>query len=389
MFPTLDTIINRLLGTHIVYSFPTYNAIFYIAIFLAFLWGYFTIRIQESRGSFPPISGKEKIQEPITWAHYLSRLIPAFVFAYFLIGVLIHYEEFIDNSQEWIRSLKGSWTGGLFIALVLFLNLFFKSRKYVRDQNARVPQKVFFSSEVWKVALATVVFGLIGARLFEFIEHLNAIEGDFFQRLFISGGMNFYGAVVFGMVTIAWYVKKLNVNVWRVMDVAGTTMLAAYALGRMACMFSGDGCWGIENPNPQPEWLSFLPEWTWAFDFPHNSINAGVEIPGCSGDYCHVLGTPVFPTPIYESTMTLIALAITLLIQRSLQKVGQVLFVAVFLLGINRLIIERIRINPTYEILNISLTQADMISIGLLIISISGFLYLQYSSKSLSRAGRA
>ena len=154
-------------------------------------------------------------------------------------------------------------------------------------------------------------------------------------------------------------------------------------------MFSGDGCWGIENPNPQPEWLSFLPEWTWAFDFPHNSINAGVDIPGCSGDYCHVLGTSVFPTPIYESTMTLIALAITLLIQRSLQKVGQVLFVAVFLLGINRLIIERIRINPTYEILNISLTQADMISIGLLIVSISGFLYLQYSSKSLSRAGRA
>ena len=106
MFPTLDTIINRLLGTHIVYSFPTYNAIFYIAIFMAFLWGYFTIRIQESRGSFPPIYGKEKNQEPITWAHYLSRLIPAFVFGYFLIGVLIHYEEFIDNSQEWIRSLK-------------------------------------------------------------------------------------------------------------------------------------------------------------------------------------------------------------------------------------------------------------------------------------------
>jgi len=42
-------------------------------------------------------------------------------------------------------------------------------------------------------------------------------------------------------------------------DVVAPALILAYGIGRIGCQMSGDGCWGIPNLEPKPEWLGFYP----------------------------------------------------------------------------------------------------------------------------------
>jgi prolipoprotein diacylglyceryltransferase len=49
-----------------------------------------------------------------------------------------------------------------------------------------------------------------------------------------------------------------------------------------------------------------LPDWLFAYTYPHNVNNEGIPLFGCTWDnYCNYLPIPVFPTPIYEIVVCL------------------------------------------------------------------------------------
>jgi len=150
-------------------------------------------------------------------------------------------------------------------------------------------------------------------------------------------------------------------------DAAAPAMMVAYAVGRMGCHISGDGCWGIENTAPKPEWLMWLPDWMWAYDYPHNVINEGVLMENCHGSHCRVLETPVFPTSFYESTICTLFFA-GLWLSRKYIKINGLLFgIYLILNGIERYSIEGIRVNIQYDVAGAYLTQARIIAICLML----------------------
>jgi prolipoprotein diacylglyceryltransferase len=161
------------------------------------------------------------------------------------------------------------------------------------------------------------------------------------------------------------------------MDAAAPAVLAAYAVGRMACMLSGDGCWGIPNPEPKPELLAFLPDWMWAYNFPHNVIKEGVPIPSCHGEYCFMLDTPVFPTPFYESFLSAIFAFTIWFIQPKIKTVGGLFFIMLIMNGVARFFIEKIRVNITYNFGDLAVTQAEIIAVFLVISGIIGYFVLK------------
>ncbi len=142
-------------------------------------------------------------------------------------------------------------------------------------------------------------------------------------------------------------------------------------------MMSGDVCWGIPNPEIKPEWLSMLPDWMWAYDFPHNVIKEGSKIAGCSGDYCYMLDVPVFPTPFYESALSLLFFLFVWFIQNRIKAPGSIFFIAILLNGVTRFLVEKIRVNNVYHIGNSNITQAEIISSLLVIIGIVGIYILR------------
>lgn len=107
----------------------------------------------------------------------------------------------------------------------------------------------------------------------------------------------------------------------------------------------------------------------------------GIPLANCPYDkYCNVLAEPVFPTPLYETLMCLLIFAALWYLRKKIMAPGALF--SLFLLGngIERLLIEQIRVNEAYE--GISLNQAEIISIALIVIGAAGFFILLNKHKT-------
>jgi phosphatidylglycerol---prolipoprotein diacylglyceryl transferase len=156
----------------------------------------------------------------------------------------------------------------------------------------------------------------------------------------------------------------------------------AYGIGRIGCHLSGDGCWGIPNPNPKPGWMSFLPDWMWSYKFPHNVINEGTLIDNCTGKHCHILDVPVYPTSFYETVAMFIIFIILWSIRKKIKLPGLMFCFYLILQAIERYGMELIRVNNKYHFLGISITQAELISIIFLLSGIAGiFVIYKYRER--------
>jgi len=114
----------------------------------------------------------------------------------------------------------------------------------------------------------------------------------------------------------------------------------------------------------------------WSFDYPNNVINAGKVIENCTGSHCHVLDIPVFPTPFYETTLMFIIFAILFSIRKKIKIPGMLFSIYLIFAGIERFLIESIRVNNKFIIFSQEVTQAEIISTILFIIGIGGVIYL-------------
>src|SRR5699024_8836342 len=224
-----------------------------------------------------------------------------------------------------------------------------------------------------------------------------------------------------------WYAKKKWINHWQLLDSFAPALMLAYGVGRMGCMMAGDGGWGIYNSAyandghggtvraaagqfqqtvhqykdfflrdygnlsnvhhaffVKPVFLSFLPDWFFAFNFSHNVISFGIPIPGCVGEHCAMLPTPVFPTPLYEIIACLILFVILWSVRKKIKIPGMLFGIYLIFNGIERFFIELIRVNTKYDIIGIHPTQAEIISSLLVIAGIILIYYVKRKNPPLS-----
>lgn len=158
-------------------------------------------------------------------------------------------------------------------------------------------------------------------------------------------------------------------------DAMAPTLILGYAVGRIGCQLAGDGDWGINNTAPKPAALSFLPDWMWAYKFPHNVINEGVEIPNCIGRHCYELPVAVFPTPFYEVLMCLFIFGVLWFLRKRITTAGLLFSIYLILNGIERFSIEQIRVNSQYHFFGISPTQAEIIAVLMVLTGIAGIFW--------------
>ncbi len=150
-----------------------------------------------------------------------------------------------------------------------------------------------------------------------------------------------------------------------VADAFAPAMMIAYGLGRIGCQVAGDGDWGIVNTHPKP--FSWLPDWAWAYNYPHNVLSEGVHIPNCVGQYCAVLPEAVFPTPLYEIIASLLLFAFLWSIRKKIKTPGVLTAIYLIVNGVERFCIELIRVNTKYHFLGINPTQAELIAAFLVV----------------------
>ena len=224
---------------------------------------------------------------------------------------------------------------------------------------------------VGNMTMIAAVSGIIGAKIFHNLENMDAFLADPIGQLISFSGLTFYGGLIAGAVSVIWYANKYKINTKHLIDSAAPGLMLAYGVGRIGCQMSGDGDWGIDNLAPKPEWMSFLPDWMWSYTFPHNVINAGVPIEGCTGNFCMELANPVWPTAFYEVIMSLAIFGILWAMRKHIKVPGALFFIYLAFNGVERFFIEKIRINTEYNILG-GITQAEIISFSLILTAIIG-----------------
>jgi prolipoprotein diacylglyceryl transferase len=197
-----------------------------------------------------------------------------------------------------------------------------------------------------------------------------------------GGGLAFFGGLVLGFVAVVAYMYRHRIPFWPTADAVAPALVAGYGVGRIGCQLSGDGDWGLVNTAPKPGWMGFLPDWMWAFRYPHNVLNTSntdpvpsVPIEGCDWQYCMQLSEPVWPTPFYETLMMLVIFGILWALRKRIRPQGMLFFIYLLLIAAERFFIEKIRVNVPHQVAGIELTQAEIISIALFLIGLGGIWY--------------
>jgi prolipoprotein diacylglyceryl transferase len=384
MFPTLGHLINYIFGTDINFPLPTYG----FMLVLAFATAYLILRLEFKRREKAGLLESHKITKKqggqIKWTDILISLFFGFIIGAKFIGIIIDYDEFAKDIHKYIFSMKGSFIGGFISGLLLAANNYYSELKNSKLEKKEFKVEVHPYQIATNIVLVAAFSGIIGAKLFDIFDNFSEFLKDPLAQLLNPGGFTFFGGLIVGTISVAYYCKKKNISLLQMMDSAGPAILAAYAVGRMACMLSGDGCWGIPNPEPKPEFLAFLPDWMWAYDFPHNVIKEGVPIHNCGGDYCYKLDVPVFPTPFYETSLNAIMFGILWSIRKKIQIPGVIFSIALIMNGFIRFFIEKIRVNIKYDFIGMQITQAEIISTILVILGIIGIFY--FRNKHLKKA---
>jgi len=379
MYPKLTDLINSLFGTQWDFPVQTYGFFIALAFVIAGFLLYLELKRKEKSGI---ISATERMRwegKPATASELGTTALILFATGYKLGGIILEYHEFSLDPQEYILSARGSWLTGILAALAGASYHYYQKNKKKKEKPVQVKELVHPYQLTGNIILIAAFFGIVGSKVFDVLEHLGDLFRDPIHVLFSFSGLAFYGGLITAAFAVAIYAERHKIP-WPVIgDSVAPSLMIAYGTGRIGCQLSGDGCWGIVNNAPKPDWLSFLPDWAWSFTYPHNVINEGVPIPTCSGDHCFVLDQPVFPTPLYETTLAYLFFGVLWAIRARLMIPGGLFAIYLMLNGIERFFIEKIRINRRYDLLGAEVTQAELIAVG---IFLTGLVFLIIFTRS-------
>jgi len=374
MYPTISDLLRDLFGISIPLPIQTFG--FFVA--LAFLGAAWTLALElrrkENEGLLLPLKLKVETGKPATATDFATSAVIGFLIGFKLLLIIFDYGGFVDDPQGYILSGKGNFAGGLLGAGIAVLMKYRENEKLKKEKPGVREETVHPYQLVGNITMVAAVAGLLGAKLFDILEKPAAFFRDPIGTFFSFSGLTMYGGLIVGGAAVIWYAWKKGIHWRHIIDVAAPGLMLAYGIGRIGCHMSGDGDWGIVNNNPKPPALSWLPDWAWAFNFPHNVIDEGVPIPGCVGKHCMVLPEPVYPTSLYESVICVGLFFVLWSFRKNIRIPGMMFSIYLILNGIERFFIEKIRVNVEYEFLG-NITQAELISVLLVILGIAGLIY--------------
>ena len=424
MYPNLYFFLKDALGLTNPPVFTQYINSFGFLVAIAFVVASILLRKEmlrkESLGLLSPIDEKITVGKPASTVELLSNFGFGFLVGYKLLGVFLNDSGV--NPQEYVFSSQGSLVGGLFLGLLFSGLKYYEKKKQALPKPEEKTIKVYPHERVGDITVYAAIAGFLGAKIFDNLENWDRFIQDPIGNLLSPSGLTFYGGLILAAIVIILFARSKKIGIRHLIDSAAPALMIAYAIGRMGCHVSGDGDWGIFNSAykvstenkivPAADWefhnalmnggdftralvaehghldsiphasvkgLSFLPNWLWAYNYPHNVNEVGVPIKDCTGGYCNQLSPPVFPTPLYEIIACTLLFLVLWQLRKKITVPGRLFAVYLVLNGFERFMIEKIRVNTTYDIWGFHPTQAELISSGLMLFGI--WLWIQFGKK--------
>lgn len=198
-------------------------------------------------------------------------------------------------------------------------------------------RKGFKKDNIYDAAVWIIAGGLIGARLFHVLDHWShEYAADPLRALYIwEGGLAIWGALVGGLIAAALVSWKRGWRFPKLLDAGAPGLVLAQAIGRIACVITGDA---MGKPTNGP------------FGFAYTSPNAMVP----------QLGVYYTPMPVYELVVNLGIFALLWQLRKRTWPDGRLFLVYLTLYSLERFFLA---FTSSYQILAFGLTQSQIAAI--------------------------
>lgn len=381
MYPKLSDLLNDLFGTNINLPIQSYGFFLALAFLVAAFILFYELKRKEEEGLIKTQTKKIWKSKHLSFTDLIISFVVAFIIGFKGVYAFTDYQYFANNPQEFLLSLNGKLWGGLSLGIIYAAYLYY-TKNYKNKEKPKQEEVIIHAQDhTWPIVFVAVIFGIIGAKIFHWLENWDQFMADPMESLVSFAGLTFYGGLIVAGVALIIYAGKKGIHWKHLADIVAPALIIAYGIGRLGCHTAGDGDWGIVNTLSKPNWLAFLPDWLWAYNYPHNIINEGIPISGCIGPHCMILAESVFPTPIYETIMATIIFIILWTIRKRIKIPGLLFAIYLMFNGIERFLIEHIRVNNMFNFLGMRVTQAEVISTLIFIAGLSLFTFLLMNRK--------
>ena len=193
------------------------------------------------------------------------------------------------------------------------------------------------------VLIGGTLGGVIGARLYYVLFHLDTIKGDFLEVFRIwNGGLAIYGGLIGGLLGAFVVCKIRKVNFLNLMDIGAMSFLIGQGIGRWG-NFTNQEAFGANTSMPWGMWSQKTADYIAMnqIAFAEKGIQATA---GTLAEKAYV-----HPTFLYESLWCLISFGIIYLVCRKWRKFsGQLILCYGVLYGAERFIVEGLRLDSLY-----------------------------------------
>ncbi len=415
--------------------FNTFGLFVAIAFIVAAIVLSAELKRREKLGLLHPREETIIVGKAASFLELLFNGIVGFLFGAKVLGLIFNRPPEM-STQNYIFSKEGSILGGLAMAAVLIGVKWYDTNK----QKLKVPEKrnvrIWPHDRVGDIIILGLIFGILGAKLFDNFEHWDLFMKDPIGQLFSVSGLTFYGGLILASIAICYFGYKKGIKISHLCDSASLALMIAYAVGRIGCQVSGDGDWGVYNsayisdaignvslaadgdfdkmlqknstyflqgkatdtsknystdrtyptlndvPRQHIKGVSFLPKWMFAYSYPQNVNNDGIPMPGVKEEHFSVLPSPVFPTPFYETVICTLLFLFLWSIRKKIKTPFLMFGMYLVLNGFERFIVELVRVNKGYNVSGIVLSQAQEIAIGLVVTGILLIVYAKFIAKN-------
>lgn len=197
----------------------------------------------------------------------------------------------------------------------------------------------------------TIVFGLLGARLYYVVQQPNL--GDYLRdpvRIIAvwEGGMAFFGAIVTGLATTAIFAWRNHISMWLLWDASVIFAVVGQPIGRIGNVINGD-ILGAQSTLP----------WATAYTNPHAVLQSGFQL-------CTSMSCPSYqPAAVYEALGTIAIGVVLFALRRRGVRYGALAVAYIPLYAISQLILFQFRASE--PVIGLGLHQAQWTAIVILV----------------------
>jgi phosphatidylglycerol---prolipoprotein diacylglyceryl transferase len=227
------------------------------------------------------------------------------------------------------------------------------------------------------VVVWAALAGFAGSRIYDVFDNWSNYMAHPWSIVFSGAGFVWYGGLIGGIISTWLVTRHYKLRFVTVADMCAAPLILGQAFGRMGCLLSGDGDWGLPSTLP------------WAMAFPKAIVGWHGDLHLKDGSFIPATvlkldphgmlvdgffpGVRVHPTPLYEVAMFLAIFAVMWSLRTRASFPGQQLCLYLILAGVERFVVEFLRINPRVLW---GFSEAQLISLVSIAVGVATWLWL-------------